>query len=781
MEKKTDAKKSGAKKSASAGTNELPTPRPFKDSRMEHEKLGMLTEKIIAAKNLDGILIDLKEEMNDFFRCKRITVYIIDGVKVELVSRFMSKSEISEIRLPISKGSIAGYTALTQRSVAIKDVTNNKELKAVDPDLEFDDDWDKKTGFTTRQVLAVPIIVRHYLMGVLQLMNRKDGYFDNSDERTAIEMARIIGVALYNQKRTARLSNNKFSYLIHSRRITPKDLHSAVAEAAKRKEPVETYLMERMKIPKKEVGVSLGKYYEVPFVEYSEDFEAPAALIKGLKAGFMRNHLWVPLRTENGKIVIAVDDPQNFRKLDEIKSIFPNHRLEFCVALKDDILDFITLFSEGKKKRPEFEVTSITDLLKETDGEDVEDLIEFIEEKDNTIAVLVNRIILDAHHKGASDIHIEPNPGRQKTIVRFRIDGRCLQYQAIPHNIRNVVFSRIKLMSNMNVMERAKPQVGKISFRKYGNLDIDLRVAVIPTREKMEAAALHILSSGDPTPLEKMGFSSDDYEKFMSFLDRPYGLIIVSGPAGSGKKTTLHSTLARLNRSHTKIWTAEDPVEVAHKGITQSEINPELGFDYPDAMRAILLADPDVIMIDNIKTESIASMAVDAALSGHLVLAGMHTDGAPDVVTELLEMGVNPRKLSNSFLCVLSQRLVRILCEKCKTPRHLEQDEYDDLVQEYGAEYFDADLNIAYSNDLRLFSPKGCAVCNNTGYMGRAALFELLDGTDELKRMVKMKLSADDLLWQAKRDGMNTIKQEGIRKIFDGLTDMSEVNRLCIR
>jgi type II secretory ATPase GspE/PulE/Tfp pilus assembly ATPase PilB-like protein len=744
-------------------------------------RLQEIGNKINAARDLDEILIDLKDEITSLFDAERLTVYVVDGVKRELVSRFKSGSEISEIRLPVNQNSLAGYSALTHKLLNISNVYDDAELSRIDEDLKFDKSWDQKTGYRTRQVLVYPIIFQKYLMGAFQLINRKgDDSFGSEDEKAVADLAKIIGIALYNQKRIAARGgrSSKFDYLLENHLLTQKELTKAISDARQRKEPIESILLREYKIPKSELGESLARYFKLPFIAFNATAPIPGELLAGLKVPFMRANLWVPVRTEDNHPVVAIDDPHDLKRIDEIKSLFPGRRLKFVVAVKQDILDFIKLFTQDEK-----EMAEIDDILSQLQDEtsEMEEAESSVGEEDSAVVQLVNKIILDAYARGASDIHIEPYPGKQNTMVRIRVDGACTVYQTIPFAYRNAVVSRIKIMSDLDIAERRLPQDGKIKFKKYGGKDIELRVATVPTQGQMEDVVMRILAAGEPIPLAKMGFSERNFDNFVSAVVKPYGLILVCGPTGSGKTTTLHSALAYINKTETKIWTAEDPVEITQKGLRQVQIKPKIGFNFAAAMRSFLRADPDVIMVGEMRDKETTHIGIEASLTGHLVFSTLHTNSAPESIVRLLDMGMDPFNFADAILCIMAQRLVRTLCPDCKKEYNPTRADYDELVREFDAQAFEKHVNLPYSGELALFKPAGCDLCNNTGYRGRMGIHELLMGTDAMKVLIQQRAKMEDIRDQAVLDGMTTLKQDGIEKIFAGHTDLLQVRKVCIK
>ena len=737
-----------------------------------------ICSKIYAASNVDEILVDLKDEITSIFEAERITVYVVDGKKRELVSRFVSGDEIGEIRIPVSNTSISGCSALKQKLINIKDVYNKKELASIDPDLKFDKSWDQKSGFKTKQVLVVPVIFKKFLLGAIQLINRKNGgSFTNIDEQSVTELAKILGIALYNQRRMAKARPSKFDHIMENHILTQKELDKAIADARERKTPIENVLISELKVSKQDVLNSLSKFYNVPFVEYNKNLPIPSDLLVGLKVPFLRNNVWVPIRTEEDNVVIAIDNPQDLQKVSEIKSLFAGTSITFNVALKQDILDCINLFTTDEKT-----LASMDEILSQLQNEEdeIEEAESALGEEDSAVVQLVNKIISDAHNRGASDIHLEPYPGKENTQVRIRVDGDCTVYQTIPYAYRNAVVSRIKIMSDLDIAERRKPQDGKIKFKRYGGLDIELRVATVPTAGRMEDVVMRILSAGEPIPLSNMGFSKNNYDNFISIITQPYGIIFVCGPTGSGKTTTLHSALAYINKTETKIWTAEDPVEITQRGLRQVQVLPKIGYDFAAAMRSFLRADPDVIMVGEMRDKETTSIGIEASLTGHLVFSTLHTNSAPESITRLLDMGMDPFNFADAILGILAQRLARTLCKDCKKSYPLSKNEYDEMVREYGAKEFEKKVKIPYTNKLTLNKPEGCIKCNNSGYLGRMALHELLIGTEEMKRLIQNNSPMDVLRNQAIKDGMLTLKQDGIEKIFSGNCNLLQVRKVCI-
>ncbi len=744
--------------------------------------LNFITNKINSSKEIDDILLTLSESILGLFDADRLTIYVVDGANKEIFSRFKTGEEISEIRVPLNTKSIAGYCASSGKMANIVNAYDRYELEGVSPELTFDRSWDEKTGYKTRQVLVAPIRFSKYLLGVIQLINKGNGKrFTLQDEQNLVEIAKVLGIAFYNQRKLKQSKRRtKFDYLISNNMISQKDLGEAMVRARKAKSSVETVLMDNYHVSKEDIGKSLSAFYDTRFVPYDERMVIPGQLLKGLKPTYLKNNLFVPVAKSDSKIVIAMENPNNLPGQDAIKGLIPGDEFEFCVSLREDIIKMIDHFFDVQRASLGVQAGSIEDILGQLERGDQEvvDELEGITEEDGAIVQLVNKMVIDAYNMGASDIHIEPMMGREDAIVRLRVDGICHVYQTIPYTYKNAICSRVKIMSDLDIAERRLPQDGKIKFKKYAPLDLELRVATIPTAARNEDVVMRLLPTGDPIPLEKMGMNGRNYEALIEIVKKPYGLLLCVGPTGSGKTTTLHSALRYINNPEIKIWTAEDPVEITQKGLRQVQVQPKIGFNFAAAMRSFLRADPDVIMVGEMRDHETASTGVEASLTGHLVLSTLHTNSASETITRLLDVGMDPFNFADALLGILAQRLVRILCKSCKEAYHPSREEFDALARAYG-DNFDA-LNVSYNDDLTLYRAKGCQKCQNTGYKGRTGLFELLVVTREMKALIQNKARNEEIRDQAIADGMTTLMQDGIRKIFLGETDLMQVRKVCM-
>ncbi|MEY4766224.1 MAG: hypothetical protein RI907_2897 [Pseudomonadota bacterium] len=421
-----------------------------------------------------------------------------------------------------------------------------------------------------------------------------------------------------------------------------------------------------------------------------------------------------------------------------------------------------------------------------------------VEQSDNSLVRLVNTMVVEAYTQGVSDIHIESYPGREKLKIRFRKDGVLVPYLELPHHYRSAMLGRIKVMAELDISERRKPQDGKINFAKHlPQYRLELRVATIPTANGLEDVVMRILSSARPLPLDKIGLSSANLGRLTEAMERPYGMILCVGPTGSGKTTTLHSALSFINVAERKIWTAEDPIEITQPGLRQVQVNPKLDWTFAKALRAFLRADPDVIMVGEMRDAETARVGIEASLTGHLVLTTLHTNSACETITRLLDMGMDPFNFADSLLVVLAQRLVRAWCPVCRKAEPASKEWLDGILHEYQfpwtamAGYSDArNLPAEWRADallsrwqrrygvngvLQRYHSPGCEACNHTGYKGRAGIHELLTVGRDMRRLIQTGSRAELLMHQAMQDGMQTLRQDGLEKMLAGLTSLEEV------
>jgi type II secretory ATPase GspE/PulE/Tfp pilus assembly ATPase PilB-like protein len=754
--------------------------------RTEHVK--RIITQIQAANNLDHIILDLHKDILSLFDAEDVTLFVFDPEKKEIFSKVPSAETVEEVRTPITEQSLAGFCAKYLRPVNIVDAYNTAELKTIHPSLLHDNAYDKRTGFKTKQVLTYPIVADNkYLMGVLQLLNKKNGIrFTRKDEEAVAEIAKAIGTAFLNLRKAVKKNPTKFDLLLSSNRITQNDLDNALAESRKANNDLESILIERYKVPKLDLGKSLAQFYKCPYIEYSERTLVDIELLKNLNVDYLKKNHWMPLKRDRTAVEILTDDPGNLDRVQDIKRTFPGLNIRFAVSLRRDIAQFLGSSTgtgdTGGRKLDENVSDILGELVTEAQAEAMEEAAGSggLDENDSAIVRLANQIIADAYRQNASDIHIEPYGEKRETLVRFRVDGDCFEYMKIPQSYRRAIVSRLKIMASLDIAERRKPQDGKIKFKLSESREIELRVATLPTSGYNEDVVMRILAASEPLPLDKMGFSDRNLKALRDISAKPYGIILCVGPTGSGKTTTLHSVLGNINTPDIKIWTAEDPVEITQYGLRQVQVQPKIGLTFATAMRAFLRADPDVIMVGEMRDKETADTGIEASLTGHLVLSTLHTNSAVETVTRLLDMGCDPFSFADAMLGVLAQRLARRICKDCKEQYVGTPEEYAELRTGYGEEYWDK-LDIKQDNAFRLSRGKGCETCNRSGFKGRVALHELLLGSDQIKRMVQQKARTEDMLKTALTEGMTTLVQDGIQKVLQGHTTYKEVKAVAIK
>ena len=743
-----------------------------------------IANKVNGATGIREILAIVIDRVPRLLDAERVTVFALDMRNQQLYSLGKVGDELKEIRVPKNFGSIAGFTALAKGTVNLGDAYDDEALKRIHPSLKFDPRWDQAAGFRTAQVLSTPILFDKYLMGVLQAINkRSEERFTAEDESAIAEVARVLGVALYNQRRVQRQGQpNKFGHLIDKGVISEKQLEEAVSHARINQKDIASVLETKLGVAKDEIGRSLSSFYGAPFYDWDGVTLIPPELKERVDREFLLKMCCVPVSRQGGTTLFAIDDPVDLAKLDTLKALGLSPHYEFWVGLREEIVRCIDLsYGEGGAGQ---DLGDLDEILSELGSEGVEE-DEPVEEEseinseDNAIVRLANQIIRDAYARGASDIHIEPYGKDQPCQIRFRIDGDCVPYKEIPGTHRSALCSRFKIMARLDISEKQRPQDGKIRFKGPMG-QIELRVASIPTSNSNEDIVMRILAASKPVPVDQLGMSERNLAETKRLFAKPYGIFLCVGPTGSGKTTTLHSCVGSINTPDMKIWTVEDPVEITQRGLRQVQINLRKELTFANAMRAFLRADPDVIMVGEMRDQETAAIGVEASLTGHLVVSTLHTNSAPETITRLLDMGIDPFNFADALLGILAQRLARRLCTKCKEPYHPDSDEFEEMIETYGHQHF-WKLGTPYSEDTTLFRAKGCAECMDSGYKGRIALHELLVGSDDVKRLIAKKSSVEDIRAQATEDGMTTLMQDGIWKVLSGHTDLKTVRSVCIK
>ena len=766
-------------------------------------QLQAVTTRIHATENVDEIMLEASQDICKLFNADRLTLYAVNEDRSAIVSKVKTGLNTSrDLKLPISAQSIAGYVAMSRALVNIADVYDDEALKRIHPSLTFLKEVDKRSGYRTRQMLVVPVLDGDVLHGVLQVINNKsDQPFGDLEVEGATQLCKTLATAIHQRVRRAedasRRKATKYDGLVTDGVLTHDELQAAVQKAREDAIPVEQVLADDYSIRPAQVGPSLSKFFGVPYEPFNSGRIRVEALQGALKPEFVMEQGWIPLEESPDGLVVMCLDPEAVRNSRILPQVFPRiAKFAWRVTTQADFNQ--TLNQLWGSQDTESVEDLLADLTAPVDDEGGEDNSLESAAADNELVKFVNKIIIDAYNQRASDIHVEPLPGKAKTGIRFRVDGSLVPYVEVPAHFRQAMVTRLKIMCDLDISERRKPQDGKIKFKKYGPLDIELRVATIPSAGGVEDVVMRILAAGEPIPLDKLGLTTHNRENLEKTVSKPYGLFYVCGPTGSGKTTTLHSILKFLNTPETKIWTAEDPVEITQRGLRQVQINKKAGIDFALVMRAFLRADPDIIMVGESRDKETVAMGVEASLTGHLVFSTLHTNSAPESITRLLDMGMDPFNFADALLGILAQRLAKRLCD-CKeayTPSH---EELRSFISEYAldlkqtdawkadpggeAQKLFEDWTETYGHDgqLKFHRAVGCDKCNKSGYKGRVGLHELLIADDEIKRLVQERARVADIFVAAVAGGMRTLKMDGMEKILMGLTDLKQVRSVCIK
>ena len=767
-------------------------------------QLQLVTNRIHETENLDQIMLEASQDICKLFNADRLTLYAVNEDRTSIISKVKTGLNASrDLKLPISAQSIAGYVALSKKLVNIADVYDDGALKKIHPKLSFLQEVDKRSGYRTKQMLVAPVMDGITLYGVLQVINnRSDQPFAKLEEDGAQQLCKTLGIAIRQRLQKAeeeqRRRATKYDGLVAEGVLSQDELQQCILKAREEGQSVEHLLMADYRIRPMQIGASLAKFFGVPYEGFNAGRIRSEMLHGQLKRHFLEQQSWMPLEeTTNGLVIMCVD-PEAVRGARVVPQVFPKMgRFAYCVTTQTEFDETLgQLFGAGNDGSSIDQLLADMDSPLENDANDDSALESAA--ADNELVKFVNKVIVDAHKQKASDIHIEPMPGKAKTGIRFRIDGTLHPYIEVPAQFRQAMITRLKIMCDLDISEKRKPQDGKIKFKKYGPLDIELRVATIPSAGGVEDVVMRILAAGEPIPLEKLGLTLHNRERLEKTVSKPYGLFYVCGPTGSGKTTTLHSILKFLNTPDTKIWTAEDPVEITQKGLRQVQINKKAGIDFALVMRAFLRADPDIIMVGESRDKETVSMGVEASLTGHMVFSTLHTNSAPESITRLLDMGMDPFNFADALLGILAQRLAKKLCD-CKEAYQPSSQELKDFIREYSEELRNTDAWKAdpggeaqillnewmeqYGKDgpLTMYRAVGCDKCNQTGYKGRIGLHELMIADDAAKKLIQERARVAELFSSAVNSGMRTLKMDGMEKVLMGLTDLKMVRSVCIK
>ncbi|MDY0275641.1 MAG: ATPase, T2SS/T4P/T4SS family [Desulfomicrobium sp.] len=743
------------------------------------------------------------EDLIGIFNIEQVRLYKRDPKKTELFSVVQVSGQPLEIRLPFSTSSIAGYTALTQLPFVLKSL-NEKELQSIHVDLSFDTQYDNFTGVKTKNLISMPIQHENSFMGVLQLVNKVSGDFSREDEAFCRLLVNIMGQKLVEEY---NLPRGPYEQLVFRGLITQKQLEDAQEKSSQRPLSTSYFLQADYDLSVKDIGASLELFYQTPFVQFANN-PVSDKMLKRINRQYLIKNIWLPWRFDGDHVVVLVSNPHDIDKNEEIRRIVNAKSYEFRVALQEEILAFLGDFSQlppkvrskleenkagdatldpgdflgdsGEDPRSNSDLASALAGLAGEADEELESAHlpeEDISQESRQLAVrFVNQIIMHAHKIGASDIHIEPSRTGRPGLVRMRIDGSCEEVLSLPESTIKPVVSRIKIISNLDISERRLPQDGKARVRFKGR-DLELRIATLPTVNG-ESVVLRMLSSGQSLPFEKLNLSKKNQAEIERLMIKPHGIFLVVGPTGSGKTTTLHSILAKINTPDKKIWTVEDPVEITQPGLQQVQVDSAIGLDFPRIMRSFLRADPDVILVGEMRDFQTAQIGVEASLTGHMVFSTLHTNSAPETVTRLLDMGIEPLNFSEALQGVLAQRLVKTLCSSCKQESTPSDEVWEHLIKQYGQDFF-PELQVQRSS-VKIFTAKGCARCGQSGYRGRTGIHELLVATPEIRKAIVQKQSAEAIATLAIEQGMRTLYQDGIAKVIKGDIDIFQLQKVTV-
>jgi type II secretory ATPase GspE/PulE/Tfp pilus assembly ATPase PilB-like protein len=672
-----------------------------------------------------------------------VFLYLIDGEATEVVNCFVPAQQIKDLQV----GPPLGATLIERQNVDVETLSLalNKQTKM-----------------------------------------RQDRIGQYLSQRAIITSEELIRALHAQGKRpNARLGD----ILIESGLITPEQLQQALAlQAQHRGRRIGDILVDLGAVSVRMIQVALSDKLGIPYINV-RTFPIGLGVLENIDTAFAIRHQVLPLLQTSDALIVAVENPLAVDFLQDLR-FQTSMSIEPVIAdpqeLKERISkEYSNLESRGgvAASTPQANVSDLTTQLareNKTSQRVAKDMGLDSRVSENTLVRLVNKIIIEAHAQGASDIHIESNSGTAHTRIRFRKDGDLEDYLDLPQAYSNSLISRIKIMAELDISERRHPQDGKIDFAKHGPLSIELRVAVIPTANNLEDVVLRILAGAEASPLDQIGFSEPDLASLKSMIERSFGLILVCGPTGSGKTTTLHSLLREINRPDLKIWTAEDPVEITQRGLRQVQVNAKIDWTFAAAMRAFLRADPDVIMVGEMRDAETTKIGIEASLTGHLVFSTLHTNSAAESVVRLLDLGMDPFNFADALIGVLSQRLARKLCATCKQARVATEPEIADLVEEYCANTI-LDPAIVrerwrqeYGTDghLLLHDAAGCDACRQ-GYKGRIVVYELLLATPEIKHLVRTRSSVPQVVALAQREGMLSLRQNAIVHLLRGTIDLA--------
>src|SRR5256712_1127998 len=588
------------------------------------KNLQPVTNKIHATSNVDEIMLEVSADICTLFNADRLTIYTVGEDKQTIVSKVKTGlNSFKDLKLPIAEHSIAGYVGLSKRMLNLKDVYDEGELKSHNPNLRFLQEVDKRTGYRTKQMLVAPVAEpgSSELVGVVQLINNRAGMpFGQLAEEGVAELCQTLAIALKQRPKPQGLKT-KYDFLVSDAVISAAEFELAARSARKKAVDVETVLTEEFQVKVPAIGAALATFSGVPYESFKPDRIKPMDRLKNLKRDYVESNQWVPIEEAKEGLVILCLDPERVKSSRIVQNVFAARKLAYRVTTLKEFRETLKAFYGAEAA----DTGDIGDMLHDLEADEVPVEVggddDVSAAADNELVKLVNKIIIDAYNQGASDIHIEPYPGKGKTEIRLRKDGSLAPYIEVPGADRNAIVARVKSMCDLAISEKRNPQDGKIKFRKFGPLDIELRVATIPSQGGVEDVLMRILSAGEPLPFEKLGLLPSDFSKLKKTVRKTFRPLFFFGSSGAGENTTVHSVHGFLNTPDTKIWKAEDPVEITQKGLRQVQVNKKAGLDFAVVMKSFLRADPDIIMVGEMRAKETTGTGIEASLTGHLVVA----------------------------------------------------------------------------------------------------------------------------------------------------------------
>lgn len=571
--------------------------------------------------------------------------------------------------------------------------------------------------------------------------------------------------------------------LLQDNSVTQSQLENALEEQARdRKKQLGEILIEMGAVDKETIKRVLAQKLGIPFVDLST-FQFDLALIRAVSGDLVRKHAMMPLYRTELRMAVAMINPLASEAIKEM-AFSTKLTIDPVMASEDDMHAAIDRYYGTKSK--DIHIAEFVSAL-DVDEDGPADIMPTVTESDNALVRLVNKIITDAFERGVSDIHIESMKGSESTIIRFRKDGVLADYSEVPANFRDALISRLKIMSRLDISEKRHAQDGKINFQTSGATKIELRMVTIPTTDGLEDIVLRNLAAPRVMSVDSLGLAPQVLKELQTLVTRPHGLLLVCGPTGSGKTTTLHALLGYVNTRERKIWTVENPIEITQKGLRQIQVNAKIDWTFANVLRSILRADPDVIMVGETRDPETAKTLIEASLTGHLVASTMHTNSAIESVIRMLDLGLDPFNFADALLGVLGQRLARRLCQACRKPYFATTDELAMLAHEYCFETALSQPEILQQwttqyaqkdGKIILYSALGCNQCDRKGYKGRLGLHELLINTPVIKKMIHSRANVNEIAAVAISQGMRTVRQDGIDKILQGIADWEQIKTI---